>query len=42
MDMAGEPARRALVRAIVDMGLDPPAVITVYVTTQLRRYGAKS
>jgi hypothetical protein len=38
----GEPARRVLLRVVVDVGQDPPAVITAYATTQFERYGAKS
>jgi Domain of unknown function (DUF4258) len=37
----GDPARKALLRVVVEVGLDPPEVITVYATTQFARYGAK-
>jgi hypothetical protein len=37
----GQPARRLLLRVVVDIGQDPPAVITAYATTQFERYGAK-
>ena len=38
----GEPARRVSLRVIVDVGQNPPAVITAYATTQFERYGARS
>ena len=38
----GEPARRVLLRVIVDIGQDPHVVITAYATTQFERYGAQS
>jgi hypothetical protein len=38
----GEPARRVLLRVIVDIGQNPAAVITAYATTQFERYGARS
>jgi hypothetical protein len=37
----GDPPQKALLRVVVDVGLDPPEVVTVYATTQFRRYGAK-
>jgi hypothetical protein len=37
----GDPPLRVLVRVIVDVSVHPPAVITVYATTQFRRYGAR-
>jgi hypothetical protein len=37
----GDPPQRALLRVVVEVGLDPPEVVTVYATTQFRRYGAK-
>jgi hypothetical protein len=37
----GDPPLKALLRAVVEAGLDPPEVVTVYATTQFRRYGAK-
>ncbi len=36
-----DPPTRALLRAVVDLSQDPPEVVTVYATTQFRRYGAK-
>jgi hypothetical protein len=39
--MLGDPPQRALLRVVVEVGLDPPEVVTVYATTQFRRYGAK-
>jgi hypothetical protein len=38
----GHPARRVLLRVIVDIAQIPPTVITAYGTTQFKRYGAKS
>lgn len=37
----GDPPQRALLRVVVEIGQDPPEVVTVYATTQFRRYGAK-
>ena len=37
----GDPPFRALLRIVVDMTDSPPAVVTVYATTQFRRYGAE-
>jgi hypothetical protein len=37
----GNPPLEALLRVVVEVGLDPPEVVTVYATTQFRRYGAK-
>ena len=37
----GDPPLEAFLRVVVDVGLDPPEVVTVYATTQFRRYGAK-
>lgn len=37
----GDPPLRVLVRVIVDVSVRPPVVITVYATTQFRRYGAR-
>jgi hypothetical protein len=37
----GDPPQRVLLRAVVEVGHDPPEVVTVYATTQFRRYGAK-
>jgi hypothetical protein len=37
----GDPPLEALLRVVVEVGLDPPEVVTVYATTQFRRYGAK-
>jgi hypothetical protein len=37
----GDPPQNALLRVVVEVGLDPPEVVTVYATTQFRRYGAK-
>ena len=37
----GDPPLRVLIRVIVDVSVHPPAVITVYATTQFRRYGAR-
>jgi hypothetical protein len=38
----GEPAQRVLLRVIVDLGQNPPAVITAYATTQFEGYGPRS
>lgn len=35
----GDPPFRALVRIVLDKNVSPPAVITVYATTQFKRYG---
>jgi hypothetical protein len=37
----GDPPQRVLLRVVVDVGQEPPEVVTVYATTQFRRYGAK-
>jgi hypothetical protein len=37
----GDPPLKALLRVVVEVGLDPPEVVTAYATTQFRRYGAK-
>jgi Domain of unknown function (DUF4258) len=37
----GDPPQRVLLRVVVEVGQDPPEVVTVYATTQFRRYGAK-
>jgi hypothetical protein len=37
----GAPPFRALLRVVVDDLDSPPSVVTVYATTQFRRYGAK-
>jgi hypothetical protein len=37
----GDPPLKALLRVVVEVGLDPPEM-TLYATTQFRRYGAKS
>jgi hypothetical protein len=37
----GDPPFRALLRVVVDDLDSPPAVVTVYATTQFRRYGAE-
>jgi Domain of unknown function (DUF4258) len=37
----GDPPEKALLRVVVEVDLDPPEVVTVYATTQFRRYGAK-
>jgi Domain of unknown function (DUF4258) len=37
----GEPPQRVLLRVVVDLGQNPPEVVTVYATTQFSRYGAK-
>jgi hypothetical protein len=37
----GDPPQKALLRVVVEVGLDPPEVVTFYATTQFRRYGAK-
>lgn len=39
--MLGEPPTRMLRRVIIDEEDSPPAVVTVYATTQFRRYGAE-
>lgn len=35
----GSPALKALLRIVIDENVSPPAIITVYATTQFRRYG---
>jgi hypothetical protein len=37
----GDPPLKAFLRVIVEVGLDPPEVVTLYATTKFRRYGAK-
>ncbi len=37
----GDPPREVLLRVVVDAGRSPPEVITVYATTQFKRYGAE-
>ncbi len=37
----GDPPFKALVRVVVDEGDSPATVVTVYATTQFRRYGAE-
>ena len=37
----GDPPARMLLRLVVDHADSPPAVVTVYATTQFRRYGAE-
>ena len=37
----GDPPREVLLRVVVDSNRSPPDVITVYATTQFRRYAAK-
>jgi len=37
----GEPPARMLLRVVVDEEDSLPAVVTVYATTQFRRYGAE-
>ena len=37
----GDPPLRVLLRVVVDLSQNPPEVVTVYATTQFRRYGAK-
>jgi hypothetical protein len=37
----GDPSFKALLRVVVDEVCSPPTVITVYATTQFRRYGAE-
>jgi hypothetical protein len=37
----GDPPQNVLLRVVVEVGLDPPEVVTLYATTQFRRYGAK-
>jgi hypothetical protein len=37
----GEPLQRILLRVVLDLGQDPPEVVTVYATSQFGRYGAK-
>jgi hypothetical protein len=39
--MVGDPPFRALLRVVVDDLDSPPSVVTVYATTQFRRYGAE-
>lgn len=35
----GSPPLTALLRIVVDENVSPPTVVTVYATTQFRRYG---
>jgi Domain of unknown function (DUF4258) len=37
----GDPPLKVLLRVVVDLSQKPPEVVTVYATTQFRRYGAK-
>lgn len=37
----GKPPRKVLLRVVVDTARSPPDVITVYATTQFRRYGGE-
>lgn len=37
----GDRPQRVLLRVGVEVGRDPPEMVTVYATTQFRRYGAK-
>jgi hypothetical protein len=37
----GDPPQRVLLRVGVDLGQNPPEVVTVYASTQFSRYGAK-
>ena len=37
----GDPRQRVLLRVVVEVGQGLPEVVTVYATTQFRRYGAK-
>jgi hypothetical protein len=39
--MLGDPPLKVLLRVVVEVGQSPPEVVTVYATTQFRRYGAK-
>jgi hypothetical protein len=39
--MVGDPPLRALLRVVLDDLDSPPSVVTVYATTQFRRYGAE-
>ena len=36
-----DPPQEALLRVVVEVGLDPPEVVTLDATTHLGRYGAK-
>ena len=36
----GDPPREVLLRVVIDSERAPPHVITVYLTTRFRRYGA--
>ena len=38
---SGDPPQSVLLRVVVEVGQDPPEVVTVYATTQFGRYGAK-
>lgn len=38
---SGDPPQTVLLRVVVEVSQDPPEVVTVYATTQFRRYGAK-
>lgn len=38
--IVGAPPFRALLRIVIDTTTLPPSVVTVYATTQFRRYGA--
>jgi Domain of unknown function (DUF4258) len=37
----GHPPQSVLLRVVVEVGEDPPEVVTVYATTQFSRYGAR-
>ena len=37
----GDPPQRVLLRVVVEVSQDPAEVVTVYATTQFRRYGAE-
>jgi Domain of unknown function (DUF4258) len=37
----GDPPQRVLLRVAVDLGQNPPEVVTAHATTQSSRYGAK-
>jgi hypothetical protein len=37
----GDPPQTVLLRGVVEVGQDPPEVVTVYATTGFGRYGAR-
>ena len=37
----GDPPQKVLLRVVLDSGQSPPAVVTVYATTQFERYGVE-